>query len=207
MGSPEHGFESFVQTYGGDAFPALAHETRPGGLRVLERRPFLLQLSTRNVMFLGSILFRREVFQSLGGFDAVLSGAADWDIFMRATTETKVGYSDGPALSRYYKHDSGMSTLTDHMEEDFIKALDSLRRRATLDAGERQHVDKRIKDHVFGWAYNAYEEGDLSKMRTRLEWARELGQMGVREAAYLCATYLPPTALTAMRRVRHAVGL
>jgi glycosyltransferase involved in cell wall biosynthesis len=207
MGNPDEGFTSFIETYGGQDFLELPFSSRSGPLRVFERRPFLLQLSTRNVMFLGSMLFRRDLFETLGGFDEKLSGAADWDIFMRATTETKVGYSEGDAVSLYYKHDGGMSTNSEHMEHDFIKALDALRRRSRLDAVERAHVDHRIRAHVFGWAYEAYVQGDFKTMRKRLAYSWELGQAGLRERVYLCATYFPPTFVTAMRRARHAIGI
>ncbi len=207
MGNPQAGFESFIQTYGRQQFFDLPHKSRPGGVRVFARRPFLLQLSTRNVMFLGSMIFRRDILVALEGFDEALSGAADWDIFMRATTETNVGFSEGEALSLYYKHEGGMSTNSDHMEHDFIKALNSLIQRCRLDAVERAHVNERIREHAFGWAYQAYAQGDLKTTRTRLQYGRELGRLGLRENLYLMVTYCPPLVVTALRRARHAIGI
>jgi glycosyltransferase involved in cell wall biosynthesis len=206
MGSDADGYVSFVQTYGGDRFFALPHQRRADGVRVLERRPFFLQLSTRNVMFLGSMLIRREFFARIGGFDPLLRGAADWDFFMRATAAGAMAYSDGEPVSRYYKHEQGMSTDSDHMEEDFIKALDSVRRRSALDPVELAHVNARLRDHVFGWAWLAYDKGDLRAMRRRLQWARQLGQFGLREAAYLTLTFLPSPLVMALRRARHATA-
>lgn len=202
MGSDEGGYVSFVETYGSHRFRALPCQTRADGVRVFERQPFFVQLSTRNVMFLGSMLIRREFFSRVGCFDPALRGAADWEFFMRATAAGVIAYSDGDPVSRYYKHEQGMSTDSDHMEEDFIKALDSVRRRAPLDAVERAHVNARLRDHVFGWAWLAYERGDLRAMRRRLEWARELGVFGVRETAYLVVTYLPPRLVGALRSAR-----
>jgi glycosyltransferase involved in cell wall biosynthesis len=206
MGNDQDGYASFVQTYGTDQFFALPHTARAGGIRVLERRPFFLQLSTRNVMFLGSLLVRRDFFASIGAFDPALRGAADWDFFMRAAASGVVAYSEGPPVSKYYKHDEGMSTNSDHMEEDFIKALDSVRRRAPLDATERAHVEERLRAHVFGWAWLAYEKGDLRTMRHRLKWAFQLGQGRAREAAFLAASYLPPSLVRLVRRAKHGVA-
>lgn len=207
MGNVEDGFTSFVDTYGGDTFRQLPHDRRADGLRVLTREPFLLQLSTRNVMFLGSMLFRREAFQAIDGFDGDLCGAADWDVFMRLVVAGPVAYSDGPPISRYYKHDAGMSTNSDHMEQDFIRALNSVRRRSSLSTTERTHIEQRIREHVFGWAYHAYEAGDHRLMRARLKQAGELGQAGIRERLFLCATYFPPAFLAQLRRVKHALGI
>jgi glycosyltransferase involved in cell wall biosynthesis len=202
MGNDTDGYVSFVAVYGGDRFPALPHQTRAEGVRVLDPRPFFIQLSTRNVMFLGSMLIRRELFVRVGGFDPALRGAADWDFFMRAAAAGAIAYSDGDPVSRYYKHDEGMSTDADHMEEDFIKALDSVRRRAPLDSVELAHVKARLRDHAFGWAWLAYEGGDLRTMRRRLVWARTLGAFGIREMAYATVTYLPPRLVSALRRAR-----
>lgn len=206
MGNEHDGFVSFVDTYGGQAFRDLQVETRADGLRVLERRPLFLQLSTRNVMFLGSMLIRRGFFEKIGGFDPALRGAADWDFFMRATATGTVAFSPGPAMSFYYKHDDGMSTDNDHMEADFIRALDAVRRRAPLDAVERSHVDARLREHVFGWAWQAYESGRFTVARERLRWSAALGQFGVREAAYMTATYLPPAVVRTLRRAKRVVS-
>jgi glycosyltransferase involved in cell wall biosynthesis len=207
MGNEDTGFESFVRTYGGDLFYDLPHEQRDG-LRVFERRPFLKQLSTRNVMFLGSMLFRREAFEALSGFDGSLCGAADWDLFMRATASDAVAFSEGPAISRYYKHAAAMSTDTEHMEEDFIKALESVHTRCDLDADERVHIEERLREHIFGWAYLAYSRGDFRTARRRLRRERLQGKtMRLREKAYLMATYLPPSVVGAMRKARQSLGV
>lgn len=205
MGNAESGFTSFVDTYGGETFRALPGALRADGLRVFERKPLFLQLSTRNIMFLGSMLIRRAFFDKVGGFDPALCGAADWDFFMRSTAAGTVAFSPGPAMSYYYKHDEGMSSNSDHMEEDFIKALDSVRRRSPLDDEELTHVEARLRDHVFGWAWQAYEQGDLPAARKRLRLGAELGQFGTREAAYLAASYFPPVLVDAMRRAKRAL--
>jgi glycosyltransferase involved in cell wall biosynthesis len=206
MGNETDGFVSFVETYGGPAFAALPGTGHADGLRILERAPLFRQLSTRNVMFLGSMLIRRDFFARIGGFDPRLRGAADWDFFMRATAAGTVAFSPGPAVSYYYKHSEGMSTDQDHMEEDFIRALDSVLRRAPLDDAARAHVESRLRDHIFGWAWLAYEKGDLQTTRTRLQMAVDMGQFGAREAVYLATSYFPPALVDAMRRARRILS-
>ncbi len=205
MGSPAAGFASFIDTYGGEPFYSLPHERRPDGLRLLARRPFFRQESIRNVMFLGSLVVRRQFFESSGQFDPLLRGAADWEFFMRAAAGGPVAFSEGPATSRYFKHAGGMATDTDHMERDFILALDAVRSRCGLDAEDRAHIDAQLRRHVFDWAYLAYDRGELIAARERLRWANELGLMRAREAMLLATTYLPPRIVRALRRARHAL--
>lgn len=205
MGNDTDGFVSFLEAYGSGAFFNLPHARRADGLRVLERRPFFLQLSTRNVMFLGSMIIRREFLLRIGGFDPALRGAAeDWELFMRMAASGVVAYSEGPAVSRYYKHGTGLSDNLESMQEGFIRALDAVRSRVRLDAVERRHVDDRIRAQTFGWAWNAYQRGDMRLARQRLRLARKLGGFGMREAGYFAATYLPAGAIDALRRLRSA---
>jgi hypothetical protein len=204
MGNDRDGYVSFVEEYGGTAFLALPHASR-NGMRVFERRPFFLQLATRNVMFLGSMFIRRDFFRVVSAFDPALCGAADWNFFMKCVTRGVVAFSEGPAVSRYVKHETGMSTNSDHMAEEFIRALDAVRRESPLDDVERRHVNERLRAHVFGWAWAAYEKADYPVVRQRLRMGKAFGQMGAREAAYLALTYLPSGVISAIRRARRVI--
>ena len=69
MGSPDTGFVSFVETFGGDAFRNLPSREIGPGVRRFDRGPFFRQLLRRNVVFLGSMVMRREVMDQVGPFD------------------------------------------------------------------------------------------------------------------------------------------
>jgi glycosyltransferase involved in cell wall biosynthesis len=206
MGNPESGFADVVATYGGEAFDRLPAVTRDDGLRVLARDAFFRQQSTRNVMFLGSLLVRREVFAALGGFDPELRGAADWEFAMRLTHDHQVAFSPGASTCIYLKHDEGMSTDVEHMEKEFILALDAVRRKCVLGARDLRHINEQLRRHMFGFAYLAYEAGELQTMRQRLRWAFSLGQGRAREALFLGASYLPRTVLGFVRAMRQALS-
>jgi hypothetical protein len=104
----------------------------------------------------------------------------------------------------YLKHDEGMSTDSDHMEKDFILALEAIRRKCSLSSGDRAHVEEQLRRHLFGWAYSAYDANDYHTLRERLRWSFELGQGGAREAAFLMASYLPSPVLSLLRSTKRA---
>lgn len=206
MGNVNDGYVSFVAEYGGSAFEALPARDLGPGLRQLERWPFFRLLSRKNVMFLGSLLVRRDVFASSGGFDESLRGAADWEFFMRLTASTNVGFSAGEPLAVYEKHSEGMSTDDHHMETDFGLALDAVLRKCHLPDDVRRHVVQRLRDQWFGWAWRAYEAGDYGEARTRLERLRATGHLGVREGAYLALLTLPAPVIRGLRLARRGTS-
>lgn len=172
MGNDDDGFVSFVRTYGGDAFFALPGASRPDGLRVLEREIFFRQLSTRNVMFLGSMLIRRTFFNRISGFDPALCGAADWDFFMRATAAGVVGYSDGSPVSKYCRQrrrGCRPTAITWRRTSSRPSTPCAVGRRAPPDL--LAHVNERLRAHVFGWAWLTWEKGDFRVARRRLRLA------------------------------------
>jgi glycosyltransferase involved in cell wall biosynthesis len=61
-----------------------------------------------NVITASSVMMRRQVFQALGGFCEELSGAADWDLWIRFAAEYPVRVCNEPLVS-YRFHSSMMS--------------------------------------------------------------------------------------------------
>lgn len=68
------------------------------------------------------VLVKREVFESVGGFDPLLSTAADWDMWIRIASRYPVGYIDEP-LFKYRKHSSNMHYDIETQERDSRKIL------------------------------------------------------------------------------------
>jgi glycosyltransferase involved in cell wall biosynthesis len=202
MGNPLSGYVSFIQEYGGDWFWNAPRQIIEPGLDELERWFFFQRLARRNVMFLGSLLVRREAFLASGEFDPNLRGAADWEFFMRAATSLRVAFSSGEALATYEKHEEGMSTDTDHMEKEFALALEGVLSKCELPEDIRSYVSARLREQLFGWAWHAYDQGRLTIARERLQWVVRTGLAGPREWAYLAATYLPKPILDALRKAK-----
>ena len=64
-----------------------------------------------------SAVMRKGLFQEAGGFDALLSTAADRDLWIRLAARTRIGYIDEP-LARYRRHPGQMHLNIDAMEND-----------------------------------------------------------------------------------------
>jgi glycosyltransferase involved in cell wall biosynthesis len=206
MGSPETGYASFVRTYSADGLAGVASETVASGVRLLERRDFFRRESVRNVMFLGSLIFRREAVQRLGGFDPKLRGAADWELFMRLVLSEPLLFCGEVTLARYLKHEAGMSTEWDHMSEDFIGALSNVLDKCQLEPDQRRHLEGELKRHWFGWAYQAYDRGNLPVARERFARAARAGSLGPAGLAYWAASRLPRAWVQRLRVAKRAVS-
>lgn len=202
MGNEVDGFVSFIETYSGDALQRLPHHTSPDGLVRHDFEPFFRQLARRNLMFLGSLLVRRDTFLQIGGFDEGLRGAADWEFFMRLALQASVAFSPGSAPSLYIKHDQGMSTDSDHMDRDFILALDRIAANPHLPAALRPYIREQLQRHMFGFAYQAYDRQDYATARRRfLDAARRYGPLG-RNLAYAALASCPAPVVAFVRGAR-----
>ena len=161
MGSPGTGFVSFVETFGGDAFRNLPSREIEPGVRRFDREPFFRQLVRRNVVFLGSLVMRREVMEQVGPFDPYPYGAEDWHFFLRLALRHEYCYCEGLSVAAYLQHSSNMTKDQDRMNAGFCKALERLLEDPELKRMNEPYVRSTISgDARFGYAYPAYDRGD-----------------------------------------------
>ena len=135
-----------------------------------------LRLSARTDLLAGMLLFDgtetvscsstgliwSERFQALGGFDAVLSQSADWDLLVRVLLAGEIAYVDRP-LVRYRVHDANMSRDVQRMEHDMLRAYG------------KAFADPALPDPIRAQRRRAY--GRLYRMlagsyRDRGQWGR-----------------------------------
>lgn len=80
-----------------------------------------LLLLERSVVLGGGsgFIVRRDLFESVGGFDEKLSTSADWDFFVRVSRLARLGFVPEPLL-RYRLHGSNMHQNVKLMESEML---------------------------------------------------------------------------------------
>jgi len=99
----------------------------------------------------GAVVYRRSALESVGGFDASLTGSADFDLNARIARLFPICCSDTPVLE-YRKHDEGMSRDYQLMLKDAVTARLKHRRfakgRALIDSA--LHIGIRTAQEDYG---------------------------------------------------------
>jgi len=167
MGNPAEGYRSWIEMAGQSTFFELPCRRPEADFRILERVPFFRRMAERNPVFIGAVAMRREAFARCGGFDPGLRGAADWELWLRMASRLTFGYLHKP-LAVYTRHLDNMSSDEEGMSREFCMALQRVRTRcADLAPAERAWVADRLRHHLFGYAYRAYDRDDYSEARRR----------------------------------------
>jgi glycosyltransferase involved in cell wall biosynthesis len=167
MGSPGTGFVSFIETFGGEAFANLPSREVGPGVRRFDRGPFFRQLLRRNVVFLGSMVLRREIVDEVGPFDPFPYGAEDWHFFLRLALRYDFFCCEALSVAAYIQHSTNMTKDQDRMNAGFCKALSRLLEEPALGANDRTHVMTHLQRAQLGYAYPAYDRGDLREASDR----------------------------------------
>jgi glycosyltransferase involved in cell wall biosynthesis len=201
MGSPSTGFVSFVETFGGDEFRNLPSREIGSGIQRFDRGPFFRQLARRNVVFLGSMVLRREIIDQVGPFDPFPYGAEDWHFFLRLALRYDFYYCEALPVSAYIQHSTNMTMNQDRMNDGFCKALSRLLEEPGLTANERSHVKNHLKRCEFGYAYPAYDRGDFQAARERFSDCLRSG-FGWKPFFYWLACQLPGPVLKGARSLK-----
>ena len=166
MGNRDDGFVSWIEVAGLEVFPDLPHRQVEPGFRILEQAPFFGWMVERNAVFLGSTILRRQSFEEVGFFDTQLCGAADWNLWLRMAAMRTFAYWNQP-FAIYTKHVEGMSNDQDGMNKEFCLALQKLLKQAVLTIEQHKWVRSRLRHHLFGYAYRAFNRDDYREARHR----------------------------------------
>jgi len=201
MGSTSAGFVSFTETFGGNSFRQLPSSEIEPGVRQFERRAFFRLLLRRNVVFPGSLIMRREIFEQVGPLDKSLFVAEDWNLLLRLALRYAFTYCDGISVSAYCRHTTNLTNDDERMNLGFCKALERLLEEPGLKADERAHVLHHLKRSRFSYAYPAYDREEyhtagerfLDCLRAGFTW---------KPFFYWIACQFPPTVLTRARHLK-----
>jgi glycosyltransferase involved in cell wall biosynthesis len=135
----------------GDAY-AVPQQDRVGGDH------YLALLRDNYISMPASVMYRRWVFEEVGGFDGSVDAAADWDLYLRVARRFPI-YHHGRVVADYRWHGANMT------------ADPALMLRATVSVlrGQRQHVEGN-KNYE-----EAYEEGiKLFREHNGMNLAKEI---------------------------------
>lgn len=205
MGSPDTGFVSFVETFGGAAFRKLPSREVEPGVRQFERGPFFRQLMRRNVVFLGSLVMRREVMEQVGPFDSYPYGAEDWHFFLRLALRHEYSYCEGLTVAAYLQHSSNMTRDSDRMNLGFSRAVERLLEDTQLRGDDRDYTIKQFRRARFCYAYPAYDRGDYQTAGERFLDCLRAG-FAWEPFFYWVACQFPPAVLTRARHLKQSWG-
>jgi GT2 family glycosyltransferase len=158
-------------------------ELQPGAHDAAALRRALFE---HNPICVSSALVRRETLLAAGGFDSELSGAADWELWLRLLRHGASFVYEPRAVVRYRRRAGGMSAnIAAQAREQLI-----LHERHAALVDEPTRVRVRARDL---WALGAglVREGRYAQAREALAQARALAPPSARERALEAALRVP----------------
>lgn len=96
-----------------------------------------------------SVMFRREVFETCGGFDPTLRTAEDIDFHLRVARQWRIGVIEAPLVEAMRGHDGLSATATTY--DDYVKVVE----RAVADAEGLVDISVRREALAITYARNA----------------------------------------------------
>lgn len=95
--------------------PPKTHEKSCGDLFAASLRRCMITPS--------SVMLKRELFQSIGGFNESLFACEDYDLWLRITCCNRIGFVDEYLLRRYGGHDDQLSATVPVLDRFRIKSI------------------------------------------------------------------------------------
>lgn len=199
MGTDEANSVSVATTFGGEAFASLPGQQLEPHVKQLNRQAFFRLITRRNIVFLGSLILRRQVVETSGGFEPTLFGSEDWHFMMRLAIRHEYAYYQDLPTAFYFQHPGGISRNLDRMELEFTKALQHLATEPYLAADDMNWVNGQMARQMFAYAYIAYDRGDLKAARERFTQCLKTHPSPT-NLGYWAVSHVPPGALGTVRR-------
>lgn len=177
FGNETEGYRSFVSFYGGDDFQTCLGEQLAKDVWWCSQWTFLRRMLIRNVVFPGSLFWRRTVFESLGGFNPAIRFAEDWDLSLRLVASTNLAFYSGGPTSIYNWHEGArLTSESEAMTAGYIAVLESVLIRVNVPIVERKAIENTLGQHYAHRAHGEFMSGDLKTARRYYaEWLRRFG--------------------------------
>lgn len=155
-----------------------------------------------NFVLTSSVVVRREVLESLGGFDEGMSHAEDLDLWIRLARKLPATASRR-ALVRYQHRAGGLTRQTEARLAGDTRLFERLARDAALAGDLRQVAARRVRMARYKLAVSALREGRRGECRRHLAGAWSRDRILPVAAAWLLSL-MPAPVLAWVRRQRWA---
>ena len=130
---------------------------------------FTVLLGEGNFITNTSVMMRRALFETMGGFYTGLNGTEDWDLWIRVAERHEIGFVDEP-LVRYRFHPGGLSRNFAKMGRERLHVI-----ARALDLPRGRELDWRTRRRIWAetWRTNGYEAGRAgARKQALLDYAR-----------------------------------
>jgi len=181
--------------------PFDGHPTRPfvTGQPVLTREAMILDETSVFIM----TVFRREVFETIGGFDESQWTSEDYDFWLRAAQAGFVFRLNPQPLGWYRIRGESLSRQRARMIEGLVTSYRKARTRTRIGSREFYAINRQLtrfeSELLLEEAKVALERGQFETAAARLELLRSRGGGWLVGITAWLARYLPPAAMLAYR--------
>jgi glycosyltransferase involved in cell wall biosynthesis len=157
--------------------PGLRHRKRSGDFFVESLRTCLISPS--------AVLMRKELFDSIGGFDEDMRAAEDYDLWLRIQVDHEVGLLDEPLVTRRGGHPDQLSATTPAIDRFRILALSKLLDGDLLSPDRRLATTQVLVEKSRIYAAGLVRRGRIDEARLYQwiadhseGWTREVSEIG-----------------------------
>jgi hypothetical protein len=152
--------------------PGLRHRKRAGDFFVESLRTCLISPS--------AVLMRKELFDSIGGFDEDMHAAEDYDLWLRIQVEHEIGLLDEPLVTRRGGHPDQLSATIPAIDRFRILALVKLLGGNSLSAERRPATTQVLIEKCRIYAAGLARRGRIEAARRYERIADQAGQWQTR---------------------------
>jgi glycosyltransferase involved in cell wall biosynthesis len=138
---------------------------------VVERNHYLRLLANNYIWMPGSVTFRTAIVRQVGGFKTTVSGAEDYDLYLRIARDHRIWCHD-QVIAEYRQHNTSMSRKPMLMMRSSLSVMYG--QRAAVKGDPR--AEQALRQGIRHWRY-CYGEQLMDAVRKQLragEWRRAI---------------------------------
>jgi glycosyltransferase involved in cell wall biosynthesis len=181
--------------------PHDGHPTRPLG-DCCSTLPLTVLIQDECSVFIMTV-FRREVFETIGGFDETQWTSEDYDFWLRAALAGFIFRRNPRPLGRYRVRGDSLSRNRGRMIRGILQTLTKARPHCLEGTDLRSVLDTQMKrweaELLLEEGKDALERGDVADAARRLRALRAIGGGTLVGLTAWLAEYVPPAAMLAYR--------